>query len=328
MEKRRLGHSGIEVSEVSLGCWTMGGPNWSQGNPVGWADVDEGECIEAVHHALDRGVNHFDNADVYGNGRAERMLAKALGERRKDVVIATKVGHFKGTAVHAYDPLHIRHQCEQSLRNLKTDTIDVYYFHHGDFGESDMYVDGAVEVANRLKDEGKIRAIGLSAYSDDDFTRLVPKIKPTALQSWAHCMDDGFIRSGGAVNQLLEAYDMAFVAFSPLNQGILLGKYSSEKAPSFPEGDIRGSRDKFKADKLQAANVCIDQVKEMFGSSIEEMARVALQYVLAHDRVACVIPGFRNKRQVECNLAAAGKPLSDAEVRTIRDIYEACPVGQ
>ncbi len=306
----------------------MGGPNWSEGNPVGWADVDESECIDAVHFALDQGVNHFDNADVYGNGRAERMLAKALGSRRRDVVIATKVGHFKGTAAHAYEPQHIRHQCEQSLLNLQTDYIDIYYFHHGDFGEGDCYVDGAVEVVNRMVEEGKIRAVGLSAYSDGDFTRLVPKIKPTVLQSWAHCMDDQFIRSGGAVQKLLAEYDMSFVAFSPLNQGILLGKYGPDQPPSFPKGDIRSQREKFKAESLRAVAGCVDRIKAKFGTTTEELARVALQYVLAHDRVACVIPGFRNQRQVACNLSAAGKPLDQAEAQFIRDTYADCPVGQ
>ena len=113
MKMRELGASGIPVSEISLGCWTLGGLNWVNGVPNGWANVDEEEAIGAIHLALDEGVIHFDNADVYGNGRAERMLAKALRGRSEDVVIATKVGHFPGTAVHAYEPQHIRHQCEQ-----------------------------------------------------------------------------------------------------------------------------------------------------------------------------------------------------------------------
>ena len=124
MKYRPLGRSGISVSEVSLGCWTLGGLNWVDGSPNGWANVDDGEAVRAVHHALDRGVNHFDNADVYGNGRAERLLSRALAGRSEDVVIASKLGHFKGTAEHAYEALHVRHQCEQSLFNLERDVID------------------------------------------------------------------------------------------------------------------------------------------------------------------------------------------------------------
>src|SRR5690242_14233145 len=117
MRYRELGQSGIKVSEISLGCWTMGGLNWVDGRANGWANVDEAEISKAIHAALEAGVNHFDNADVYGNGRAERMLARILGKRTKDVVIASKMGHHRGTSEHAYDPLNIRHQCEVSLKN-------------------------------------------------------------------------------------------------------------------------------------------------------------------------------------------------------------------
>src|SRR6476660_318453 len=137
MRYRKLGQTGIEVSEISLGCWTLGGLNWVNGNANGWANVDEVDVRRAIDFALEKGVNHFDNADVYGNGKAERMLARVLGDRSRRVTIATKVGHFPGTAEHAYQATHIRHQCEQSLINLNRDVIDLYYLHHGDFGPGD-----------------------------------------------------------------------------------------------------------------------------------------------------------------------------------------------
>ncbi|MFW5882928.1 MAG: aldo/keto reductase, partial [Verrucomicrobiota bacterium] len=171
MEYRKLGESDVKVSEISLGCWTMGGLNWVEGSPNGWANVDEEEIVAAVKLAVEQGVNHFDNADVYGNGRAERMLArvlKKLGLKSEDFVIATKVGHFPGTAAHAYEPQHIRHQCEQSLINLKRDYIDIYYFHHGRFGENGERLDDAVAAMNALVDAGKVRLKGQSAYSDAD----------------------------------------------------------------------------------------------------------------------------------------------------------------
>lgn len=322
MEYRRLGSSDVKVSEVSLGCWTLGGLNWVDGVPNGWANVDEDECIRAIHAAIDAGVNHFDNADVYGNGRAERLLARALGNRRTDAVIASKVGHFRGTAAHAYDPLHIRHQCEQSLKNLNTDYLDIYYFHHGDFGEGDCYLDDAVAEFRRLKDEGKIRLIGLSAYSADDFVRLTPSIEPVVLQSWAHLMDDQFIRPDSEVSKLMVERNLSFVAFSPLNQGLLLGKYDPDNPPTFEAGDIRRERERFTPDGIRQANEGVRRIAERFGGMVEDLARVALQYVLAHDRVACVIPGFRNLRQVHCNLSAAGKPLSAQDVEFLKGIYK------
>jgi aryl-alcohol dehydrogenase-like predicted oxidoreductase len=319
MNQRRLGTTDVWVSEISLGCWTLGGLNWVDGSPNGWANVDEAEAVAAVHLALDQGVNHFDNADVYGNGRAERLLARALGSKSQSVVIASKVGHFKGTAEHAYDPLHIRHQCEQSLQNLRRDYLDIYYFHHGDFGPEDRALDAALETMQRLRQEGKFRLLGLSAYSEADFLRLVPKIEPDVLQSWAHALDDRFIRPDAPVARLMAERGLPFVAFSPLAQGILLDKYDPERPPSFEAGDTRKGNARFAPEFLRELQPKLERLKSRFGSRTEDLARVALQYVLHFAPVACVIPGFRNERQVRTNLAATGRPLSAEDVKLVAE---------
>lgn len=321
MKYRKIGKSNIEVSEISLGCWTLGGLNWVDGVPNGWANVDEAEVRRAIDYALDQGVNHFDNADVYGNGRAERLLSKILGERTKKLIIATKVGWFPGTAEHAYEAAHIRHQCEQSLINLKRDVIDIYYFHHGDFGPIDCYVEEAVLEVRKLQKEGKIRLVGLSAYSGDDFTRLVPKIHPDLLQSRAHSMDDEFIREGSPVQKLLVERQMSFVAFSPLNQGILLGKFDPKNPPQFDEGDHRKKDKRFTTEFLLTVQPKIEKLKARFGSSIQDLSRAALQYDLSHPWVCCAIPGFRNLNQVQVNLAAEDKPLTPEDVAFIREVF-------
>ena len=323
MKYRKLGQSGIEVSEISLGCWTLGGLNWVNGSPNGWANVDEAEVKKAVDYALDQGVNHFDNADVYGNGRAERMLSRILGDRTKKLVVATKVGWFPGTAEHAYEAAHIRHQCEQSLLNLRRDVIDIYYFHHGDFGPNDRYLDDAVKTMHQLKKEGKIRLIGQSAYSNADFERLIPKVKPDLLQSWAHIMDDQFIREGSPVRRLLDEKKMSFVAFSPLNQGVLLGKFDPHNPPKFEEGDHRKGDQRFTTESLLAIQPKVEKLKSRFGKDVKDLARVALQYLLANPVVACVIPGFRSLSQVQVNLAGEGKPLSAEDVAFIRQAFAA-----
>ncbi len=322
MKYRKLGQSDIEVSEISLGCWTLGGLNWVDGIPNGWANVDEAEVKKAIDYALDQGVNHFDNADVYGNGRAERMLSKILGDRSKKLTIATKIGWFPGTAENAYEPAHIRHQCEQSLINLKRDVIDLYYFHHGDFGPNDRYLDNAVTVMRQLRQEGKIRLIGLSAYGTDDFTRLVPKVNPDILQSRAHSMDDEFIREGSPVRKLLDERKMSFVAFSPLNQGILLGKFDPKNPPKFEEGDHRKKDQRFTTEFLTKIHPKIEKLKSRFGNDIKDLSRAALQYDLSHPCVACAIPGFRNLNQVQVNLAGADKPITAEDAAFIRDVFK------
>lgn len=321
MKYRELGNTGVKVSEISFGCWTMGGLNFVNGTPNGWADVNEEEITAGIKAAIDAGVNHFDNADVYGNGRAERMLTRVLdrlGVKSTDVIIATKIGWFPGTAEHAYEPAHIRHQCEQSLINLKREYIDLYYFHHGDFGPNDRYLHDAADVMDKLVKEGKVRIKGQSAYSADDFEKTVPVVKPAVLQSWAHALDDQFVRPGSRVSDLMAKHGLSFVAFSPLAQARLLDKYDPSKPPQFEPGDHRRNSKAFSAEEIAKLKPKLEKLKQRFGSTTADLAATALNYVLAQPHVACVIPGFRNERQARCNLAAAGRTMSSDDVGFIQ----------
>lgn len=322
MKYRKLGKSDITVSEISLGCWTMGGLNWVNGDPNGWADVNEEEIKEAINFGIDSGVTHFDNADVYGNGRAERMLARVLGKKTNNFIIATKIGWFPGTAKHAFEPAHIRHQCEQSLINLNRDYIDLYYFHHGNFGENDEYLDDAIEVMHKLRDEGKIRIIGQSAYSHKDFVKLIPKVKPDVIQSFSSAIDDRFLQEESQTRKLLDKNNISFVAFGPLAEGVLLDKYDKNNPPKFEDGDHRKGSDRFTKENLIKLEPRFKQLKKKFGSSVEDLARAALQYILHYKVVGCVIPGFRNLKQVKANLAGQDKPLSDEEFAYIKNVFK------
>lgn len=337
MRYRTLGRTGISVSEIGFGCWTMGGPNWSTttGQPIGWAEVNEEEIVAAVKAGLDAGVNHWDNADIYGNGRAERLLAACLdrlGVRRDGLVIATKMGHFRGTAPWAYDPRHIRNQCEQSLRNFRADHIDLYYFHHGTYtgpgydGEPHDYLHEAAGTMHQLVKEGKVRAVGQSAYSDDDFERALPVLRPDVVQTKTNLRFDDFIRPGCRLQRLMEAHRCTLVGFGPLDQGILLDKFDPDRPPAFEEGDYRRSRKDFAPETLRGVRARLAQVKQRFGApgapEIETLASVAQRWVLAHEHVASVIPGFRNEAQARCNLrAAADPPLTPEQVAWARNLF-------
>jgi len=322
MKYRKIGRTDVEVSEISLGCWTMGGLNWVNGEANGWANVAEDEVIAGIRTALDAGVNHFDNADVYGNGRAERMLARALdklGVKSESVVIATKIGHFPGTAAHAYEPAHIRHQCEQSLINLRREYIDIYYFHHGSFGP---HLEEAAATFDALVAEGKVRVKGQSAYSTEDFEKAIPVVRPAALQSWAHALDDHFLRPGARLQEVMDEFGCTFVAFSPLAQGRLLDKFDPVRPPAFEPGDHRLGSRAFSSEALAALKPKLEILKARFGPSTEDLAAIALRYILNLDNVACVIPGFRNGRQVKCNLSAVNRELSPADMNFIRDTLQ------
>jgi len=337
MRYRPVGKSGIEVSEIGFGCWTMGGPNWSlsNGQPIGWADVDAQDVMAGIKVGLDAGVNHWDNADVYGNGRAERLLADCfaqLGVNRDQQIIATKVGHSKGTAVSAYEPTHIRHQCEQSLRNLRTDRIDIYYFHHGTFtgvdydGREHDYLHEAADTMRSLVREGKVRAVGQSAYSAEDFARAIPLVKPDVLQAKANLRVDDMIRPGSAVQRLMAEHGCTFVAFGPLDQGILLDKFDPEHPPQFEPGDYRATRKDFNSNTLRGIRGKLGHVKERFGattaSATDVLASAACRWVLAHDHVCSTIPGFRNARQAACNVrGGADAPMKPVDVDWCRTIF-------
>lgn len=327
MLQRPLGDSGLTVSEIGFGCWTMGGPNWSGGNPVGWTEVNEGEILAGIKAGLDAGVTHFDNADVYGNGRAERMLRdclKKLGVPASDLTIATKVGWHRGTGEHAYEPANIRHQCDTSLRNLGVDTIDIYYLHNDGWAEDGQpgNLPDAAETMHSLKAEGKIRVIGQSAYSDAGFARSVEVLKPQVFQSWASMLFDNFIRPGSVVQGLMSDHDISFVAFSPLAQGLLLDKFDPERPLGVGEGDVRkGSKD-FRPESLRQIKPKCQELKARFGDSVDDLASAALRFVLGHERVACAIPGFRNERQARCNVRAASDAAFTAEdLAFCRDLF-------
>jgi len=337
MRYRPVGRSGINVSEIGFGCWTMGGPNWStsNGQSIGWADVNDADVLAGVKAGLDAGVNHWENADIYGNGRAERTLAECfrkVGVARHTQVIATKVGHFKGTAPHAYEPAHIRNQCEQSLKNLATDHIDIYYFHHGSYigpsytTEAHDYLHEAAETMHALVKEGKVRAIGQSAYSDEDFERAVPVLKPDVLQNRANLRFSDFVRPGSRCQQLMNTHGCSFVAFGPLDQGILLDKFDPDHPPAFEEGDYRRSRKDFTPSTLRTIREKLSVVRSRLGSherdQVEVLASVAQRWLLAHANVCSVIPGFRNERQALCNVAAAkDDSMSTDDVEWLRGVF-------
>ena len=325
------GDNGVRVSEIGFGCWTMGGPTYHslKGIPIGWADVDEDDVLKGIKTGLDAGVNHFDNADIYGYGRAERMLADSLtklGVKREDVVIASKVGHASGTAPHAYQPRHIRNQCEQTLSNLKTDTIDIYYLHHDNWapdGEVGALPEAA-GVMHELKQEGKIRVIGQSAYSDAGFARSAEVLKPAVFQSWASLIYDNFIKPGAAVQDIMSDYGITFVAFGPLGKGVLLDKFDPDNPPQFEPGDVRANQPFFTGEWLKKLKPALDTLKQRYGSETADLASVCCRFVAAHPNVASVIPGFRNERQAACNVRGGDdEPFTDDDVAFCRDLFAA-----
>ncbi|TVY01499.1 aldo/keto reductase [Paenibacillus cremeus] len=321
MEYRVLGRSGLRVSEVSLGCWAIGGPSWRDGNPVGWSGNDDNESLAGLRKAYELGINHFDTADVYGDGHSERIIGKFLDENSRDsLIIASKVGWFKGTAPNAMQPVHIRHQLEQSLTNLGTDYLDIYYFHNTNFGPNDLYLEEAAETMRELQKEGKIRVIGQSAYSYADFMRVCPITRPDVLQFHYNALGNQFDQPPTNLFHWAEQQNLGMVLFGPLAQGLLLDKFDPENPPQFGEGDIRSCNQAFSRERLLEIRQKLRPIKERFGGEVQDLIRVAIQFALTQSPNACVIPGFKNARQVESNAEVAGKPITADEATLIRQI--------
>jgi len=314
MEYRPLGSTEITISVFSLGTSAIGGLNWIRGVSHGWAPVEDHEVIEGVKAALDAGVNHFDTADLYGNGNSERRLAAAfqrLGVDHRELIISSKVGFLQGSAEHPYHPFHIRRQCEQSLLNLRRDYLDVYYLHNADFGPDDHWLHPAAETMQALRQEGKIRLIGQSAYSHESFVKSVPVLRPDVVQTGYNALSPDMLASDKALPRLLEEYGMTATLFGPLAQGRLLGIYRPDQPPRFESGDVRGGGDGFSKENLEALWQQLGPVVERFGDDPIALAGLFFREILDHPRVSAFLSGFQSAQQVRDNLRALASAAPD-----------------
>ena len=198
MEYTILGRTGVKVSRISLGTWSYGGVNVVGNNvSVGWAGQDDKDSRGALRKAYEVGINHWDTADVYGDGKSEQIIGSMWNDiPRKDIFIATKVGWDMGPFNYYYHPNHMRNNIERSLRNMKIDCVDLMYFHHCNFGKEEQYFDVALETVRRFKEEGKIRFIGLSDWFLEKIMKFVKKCNPDVIQPYRNVMDDTYVASG------------------------------------------------------------------------------------------------------------------------------------
>ena len=318
MRSVRLGRTGVEVSAISLGTWSHGGPKQVRGRPVGWSGHDEEQALAALERAAELGITHWDTADVYGDGAAERLIARALRRvPRERLFLASKVGWDPGSHEHAYDPRQIRARLERSLRYLGAEAIDLYYFHHCDFGPGDRYLDDALATLHQAREEGKLRWIGLSDWNPAKVARLAPRVDPDVVQPYRNVLDDSYRESGLAT--WVERADAGVAFFSPLKHGLLLGKYT--EPTEFPEGDMRAGVQGFRdPDLIAHLRRCRAEVEARFAGEPQPVLRAVLGVLLADAPTGCVLVGMRDPRQAEA-AAAAGEPLDADEAAWVRRLY-------
>jgi len=302
MRMIRFGRTNVSVPAVSLGTWGHGGPR-----------------VTETGAAYRAGITHWDTADAYGDGHAEELIGQVWDTvPRAEIFLATKFGWVYGPANHPYDPKFMREQAERSLRNMRTDAIDLHYFHHCDFGPDDRYFDGALETMRRLRDEGKVRFIGLSDWDGSRLMRFIERVDPDVVQPYRNLVDDDYESSG--LKQWVDDHDLGVAFFSPLKHGLLLGKY--DRPAEFGEGDFRSSIADFRnAEAIERYKRAAAAVREKFGAqSAEPVLHAVIGALLTGNSTACVLLGQRNAKQVAA-AAAVGEALSEQDAQWVRAQY-------
>ena len=283
----------------------------------GWGSVQENELIDAVHTALDNGVNFFDTADTYGLGQSEITLGKALGNRRKDAVIATKFGVRAGNGKTFYDnsPEYIEQALDASLKRLNTDYIDLYQVHYRD-GVTPLSV--IAETLERFKEQGMIRNYGLSNVSMADFDEILQlKGRFVSLQ------DEYSLACRKNEKDLLklsEELELTPMTWGSLGQGILTGKY--DKNTSFGSDDRR-SREiyvNFHGEKLLKNLEIVEEMKKIAANHNKSVAAVAIRFILDYIPDSVVLCGAKRPSQILSNIKGSGWRLTDDEIRILAEV--------
>jgi aryl-alcohol dehydrogenase-like predicted oxidoreductase len=316
----RFGRSNEMVSPIAIGTWAHGGPRTVGRRPVGWSGNDDDQASQALIRAFESGITHWDTADVYGDGHAERLIGKAWSAvPRREIFLASKVGWDPGKYRHAYERRNIRERAERSLRLLATDVIDLYYLHHCDFGPEERYLEGAVETLRDLRAAGKIRYIGLSDWSSRRLLRIARRMVPDVVQTYRNVADDDYAESG--LEAWVEEVDAGVAFFSPLKHGLLLGKY--EQPQVFPAGDMRSSISDFR-DPTALARIrrARDEIERRFSDVPNPVLYALTGYLLTDSPTASVLLGQRDPAQVDA-AATVGEPLDAEDAAWVRGLYSA-----
>lgn len=319
MKRVRFGRTEAEVSVIAVGTWSYGGARTVKGRGVGWSGHSDSEALEALRHAWENGINHWDTADAYGAGASERLIGSLWDDVPRDkIFLASKVGWLPGEHRGYYHPEQIQQQLEASLRNLDTEVIDLYYFHHCDFGPRDRRLDDAIDLMRRFRDEGKIRFIGLSDWRATKILRLAPIIDPDVVQPYRNVLDNSYVTSGLAA--YVARHDLGVAFFSPLQHGVLLGKYDQPHV--FDDGDMRNQVPEFSdAGRLAHFRRLAGEMEKRYADHPQPVLHALVDALLADSPTGSVLLGQRNRRQAEA-AATLGEPMSVDESLAIARLYQ------
>ena len=319
MRKVVLGRTNAKVSAISLGTWAYGGASMSGNFSVGWGGQSDLDSKKALLSAWENHINHWDTADVYGNGKSESIIGEVWNDiPRENIFLATKVGWDKGTYSHWYNPKHMVNNLERSLKNLNTNYVDLVYLHHCNFGKNGEYFDDALEVINKFKDHGKTRFIGLSDWSNVSILKYIGKCDPDIVQPYRNVMDDDYVKSG--LRSYVDKHNIGVCFFSPIKHGLLTGKYKNPA--TFDRGDHRSGIKDFAnqaiIDKMQQNK---NLLEKRFADHKHPTMHGVIDALFNDSSTACVLLGQRNIKQVGV-ASTLGNLMSDEDSQWVKSIYK------
>jgi aryl-alcohol dehydrogenase-like predicted oxidoreductase len=311
METRTLGTTDLEISRLGFGAWAIGGGGWK----FGWGGQEDRESIAAIHRALDLGVNWIDTAPVYGVGASEEVVGKAIAGRAERPYVFTKCGLIGdksgGTVTNTLQPDSIRREVEDSLRRLQIDVIDLYQIHWPD---PDPEIEEAWATLAELRQQGKVRHIGVSNFSVEQLERIAP-IHPVASLQPQYSLVVREIEQ--EVLPYCAAHDIGVIAYSPMMSGLLTGAMTRERVAGMPDDDWRTGHPEFQEPRLSHNLELVEILREVGERHGCSAGAVAIAWVLRRPEVTGAIVGSRRPEQFEGIADAAGLALGDDELARI-----------
>ena len=316
MNCRQLGRTGWKVSEISFGAWAIGGA---------WGAVDDKDSLAALHVALDAGVNFFDTADVYGDGRSERLLAKLKKERSDKFYIATKAGRrLREQTPEGYSRENLTTFIERSLRNLETDALDLLQLHCPPVQV--YYMPEVFGVLDDLTKEGKIRHYGVSVEKVEEGLKAIEFPGIATVQIIFNIFRQ---RPKDLFFPTAQQRDIGILVRLPLSSGLLSGKitrntaFAADDHRNFNRNGERFDRgETFSGVDFETALDAVDEIRRVVPEGMS-MANFALRWILDHHAVSCVIPGARNEQQVLQNVASSDlPPLKPDQMAVLAKLYD------
>ena len=315
MQTRQLGNSSLHLTPIGFGSWAIGGGDWL----FGWGDQDETEAIQAIQAAVDGGINWIDTAAVYGGGRSEEIVGKArklLGPRRRPMV-ATKCGRVmrdRQTIDKILRRDSIITECEASLRRLGVDCIDLYQLH---WPEPDQEIEEGWTTLVELKQQGKVREIGVSNHSVAQMQRLQAIHPICSLQPPYSLINRGIEQQ---ILPYCQQQQIGVICYSPMAKGLLTGSFTPERARELSAKDHRARDPQFRSPRLEVHLGLVDCLRSLANKHGRSVAQLAIAWVLRRPEVTAAIVGSRRPAQVTGILEAAQWRLPDEDLETIEQL--------